>query len=170
MRRVGRRDAAWVGMNRARRELNVGGLLVGKVGMLGEVYDRDAEESEVLRVRRGWARMLGLEAQEKLAQVLTALKLASRMSGEEAARLNAVLDKLSAGQRGVYRRFLGTLLASGSDEGTKAVSDPPAEARSLGTVQMPGIGGAAHACFQSHETAWVFAGEHCLSWTEDVCL
>ncbi len=50
-----RRDAAWVGMNRARQELNVGGLLVGKVGMLGEVYDRDAEESEVLRVRRGWA-------------------------------------------------------------------------------------------------------------------
>ncbi|KAJ4298803.1 hypothetical protein N0V88_003837 [Collariella sp. IMI 366227] len=72
-----------------------------------------------------------LVSQRRLHQkVLTALRMAKRITNEEAnRRLQEVLDRLPEKVGEVYQRFVGTLMASGSDEGTKKLLDPPPNAK-----------------------------------------
>ena len=94
--------------------------------------------------------MLGLGEVEKLRQVLMALKLMRQISDEEAdARLQHALDQLPATQGELYRRFVGTLLASSSDKATTALSHPPAEAKSAVMAKMLSTG--KRGCHYFHQ-------------------
>jgi hypothetical protein len=82
-----------------------------------------------------------------------AMKLTRLMSDEDAdAKLRAVLDALPATLAERYRRFVGTILASVSDEGTKSLSQPPAEAKSAVTAQMLSAGKRGYHYFNEAKT------------------
>ncbi len=134
----GERQAEWVVMPRKeKRELGVAGLFVGRVRAVGEVYDRDGEESRMFKVRREWAGMVGLEKLEEMREVLLGLRLQRRLSDEQAdAALERMLGRLTAEQRARYQRFVGTLLASGSDTATAALQHPVAAAGTAAMAQM----------------------------------
>ncbi|KAL2130289.1 hypothetical protein VTI74DRAFT_6661 [Chaetomium olivicolor] len=81
--------------------------------------------------------MLGLGQIEKLNQIFTALRMAKGITDEEAERrLGEVLEKLPKETGALYQRFVGTLMASGSEEGTKRLMYPPPDAKPASSAEM----------------------------------
>ncbi|KAK4170646.1 hypothetical protein QBC36DRAFT_391519 [Triangularia setosa] len=101
--------------------LAVTGAKCAVVTDIGDVFDRDLPAMNRLAARKKWALMLGVDALDLLAHVLTSLQIVGYFSEKEAElRWALSAKKHTQKQKLLYERFFATIMGSASSEGTRS--------------------------------------------------
>ncbi|KAK5656924.1 hypothetical protein OQA88_3446 [Cercophora sp. LCS_1] len=121
--------------------LYVHGFLLSEIMYLGDVFDRDLAEFDRHNTRREWATMLGVERIDKAHQVLSRLRRVGLLTAADASdRFTAYATDHAIDEAVIDRHssFLGTLLASASDQGTQHLANQGPEYDDAVTANVPG--------------------------------